>query len=417
MLRTRLAFTVALALVPLAAAPALGAPALAAPAPAAAVSIPWSPGGTPVPGAGTAMRLFAPEYMDRTKSISADQAVAIASSFDLLYAPPATFAPFVSAMRATNPRLTFVVYLNGTLSDSSGYPDDWYLKDGKGRRVSTRLWHLWLMNPHSAGWIANRADACRAALASSGYDTCGFDNMAAATLSLNYVTPGLPVDPATHAVFTPRSLVDANLELADRIGSQVGVRMWANGVVNGQNWFSTTNPLSRMLDVLGGAQSECFIRCGRDPLTAWPRTYTVWKQNVDMLVAAEALGKPIMALTKSWSNGSQALKDQWHRFSLGSFLLGASGTCAYNFTYRDGDELAVVNPWWARAAILARPTAPYQIDAGGVGWRTFEHGVVAVNPTASAQTIDLPSPLHRLDGSVVTSLTLQGHDAEILTES
>ena len=69
------------------------------------------------------------------------------------------------------------------------------------------------------------------------------------------------------------------------------------------------------------------------------------------------------------------------------------------------------SPYWTTD--LGMPLGPkFQV---GTAWRrNYERGAVVVNPSSSAAVIDLGSTFRRIDGSSVTSVTLDPATAAVL---
>ena len=115
--------------------------------------------------------VWAADFMAGSTSPSLDRAVSQARHFDVIAALKGTYADHVSAMKAANPDLTLLVYLNGSMAqagEGSAFPNSWYLRDRRGNKVKSRGWGNYLMNPADPGWQRAVADRCRAFLDESG---------------------------------------------------------------------------------------------------------------------------------------------------------------------------------------------------------------------------------------------------------
>jgi hypothetical protein len=170
-----------------------------------------------------------------------------------------------------------------------------------------------------------------------------------------------------------------------------------------------------------GGFVELFMRAQGAGISAF-RKEAEWKMDVDMLADAEARGKTIFTTTKVWVNGTQAQKDQWHRYALASFLLGSSGASVPEggsyFTFLYDHDALKTHSWWQND--LGTPIGSYT-KTGGLYQRTFTGGHVLVNPTGSTQTSALTatsSSLRTLSGALVTgSITMPPFSGQILLES
>src|SRR5918999_667346 len=70
-------------------------------------------------------------------SVTATEAVADARAFDVITAHAGNYQPFVSIMKQANPRLTLLVYINGTFGgkDAQRFPAWWYMRDANGNQI------------------------------------------------------------------------------------------------------------------------------------------------------------------------------------------------------------------------------------------------------------------------------------------
>ena len=117
------------------------------------------------------------------------------------------------------------------------------------------------------------------------------------------------------------------------------------------------------------------------------------------------------AITKVWATSTAAQQDAWHRYALGTFLLGYQPGNAY-FTFRVDKNLTTPSPYWD--VPIGVPSGAYA-KVGGVYQRSFTNGRVLVNPTTATLSVGLGGSYVNLDGATVTSVTLAPHTAEILT--
>ena len=68
------------------------------------------------------LRAFALESENRMHVVTEEEALQTARDFDLAVAMPRTYAGYLGAMRAVNPRLTVLVYLNASFSQAGRAP-------------------------------------------------------------------------------------------------------------------------------------------------------------------------------------------------------------------------------------------------------------------------------------------------------
>src|SRR6266568_4355413 len=96
------------------------------------------------------------------QTITQDQAVADAKGLDLIVARKGTFTPYLAAMRAANPSVKILVYLNGAYAQQNqgpstgSYPAAWYAKDANGQPITSKSEGNWLMDVSNQSWIQDR---------------------------------------------------------------------------------------------------------------------------------------------------------------------------------------------------------------------------------------------------------------------
>ena len=363
-------------------------------------------GGT---GAGSVPWLlrFSPLYMGGGRFTLA-QAQAVARNYDVIAEHTGVLTPYIAAMKAVNPALKIVAYINGAFDQSNAgnkYPASWYAKSANGKRVQSVSFHNWLMLP-SASWASSVASTCKQQITQSKYDGCFLDTLGIGPLLPGYVT-GLPVDPATHKVFTSSTWIADQAKTITAVkGANPSALVLANGLADGQK-FSQTSPL---LTASHTAMSEIWLRVSHNPENSFPSTAN-WLQDVNMLTYASAHGFGVMTVTKLWVKATPAQIEQWHRFTVGTFLLGDGGSSGYCFTTGQTSAGLSIDTADDNVAI-GTPTGAYT-QSGGAYRRTFTNGVVVVNPGSSPVSVSLGASLINLSGAHVSSETLAPHTADI----
>ena len=376
-------------------------------------SAPWvARGSFPVSGSvaeagGTVMNHFSPIYMGGRTKYTQAQAISLALRFDVIAEKGGTFAPYIAAMHLANPALRIVVYLNATFDgtrNGTAYPLSWYARDGEGNRIQAVGTGNWLMDPSNPQWAPTVADLCAAAVARSGDDGCFLDTLGLGPVSAGYVT-GLPVNPATHQVYSPAAWIAAQTHTVAAVANVTTVIV-ANGLANGTT-FSNTHLLLATSHL---AMAETWLRLPTSPATKFP-TAAAWLAAVNMLTYGEAHGWRVMAVTKLWTSATAAQVDQWHKFTIASFLMGACGLSAYNFTTADTDSgMTALNSYDGVA--IGRPIDSYSMQ-GGVYQRIFTNGVAIVNPGTVPVSVVFGTPFRNLDGTTVTHETLAPDSGDV----
>jgi Hypothetical glycosyl hydrolase family 15 len=361
----------------------------------------------------TVLPLFAPVYMGNHWSMTQAKAVTIAQDFNLIAAQASVFKGYTAAMKAANPQLEIVAYLNGTFDQSSGgskYPTAWYEKSSNGNRVKSQGFGNYLMNPSNSSWGQNVAAECTAAIAASGDDGCFLDTMGTAPLGAGYVT-GLPINPATGSVWTANAWINATTSVAAAVkAANPDAIVIPNGLSSGGKYFSKTASTAPLLAPTGVAMAEIWLRTAGASASSFP-TESKWLADVTMLVDTEAASQSALTTTKLFTSSTQAQQDQWHKFSLGSFLLAAGGHSYYSFDASKTDAALVANSPWDHVAV-GTPLGAYTQN-GSLFERSFTNGIVAVNPNKTAATITFATPYKNLAGTEVTTETLAPDTADV----
>ena len=357
---------------------------------------------------------WAPAWMQGVATYTEAEAVDVARRFDVVAEHPWVFAPHVPAMRAANPDLRLLAYVNGTWADDADiHPDSWYGRDPAGNKIRWIPYDTWLLDPASPGWRNQVAANCAGAVASSGYDGCILDNLGFGPVSYLDDKTGAPMNPATAAVYTKSEWMAETVALASHVrAANPGVPVAGNGIRDGQAYWAvdgTTQPLVGQLDFV---MMENFLRGSTVDVTAF-KSEADWKLDIDALAAAEAEGTPVFATTKVWVASTTAQRQQWQRYTVASFLLATDGTSRLAFMKDESPQVVTRHEPWHDLDVGA-PLAPYA-KVSGVFRRSFERGLAVVNPSPLAVTVPLAGAHTDSDGRVWTgSFTIEGNAGEVL---
>ncbi len=363
-----------------------------------------------VPPADSAEAFWAPLQVGG--HLTAATAASAARRYRILVAPPTELAPYVKELKAANPQVLLLAYVNGTnQSSATAYPPSLYLKDAHGRRVESRDFKSFLMDFTNPLWVKDRAQTCEAAITSAHLDGCHLDVLGTSSLSPGYTT-GLPIDPHTNQVFTPSEWLHGTDALAAAVQNLAGKTkvIIGNGLTDGPHFYNV-GPSSILLGGEAGGVAEGWMRSAGSPVDHFP-SVSVWKMNVDML-GPGSQGKIIVTITKTWGKGTPALIEQWHQFSFASFLLGDSGRDAYSFFPTRGASALANNEW--NGFPIGTPAGSYFATGNGFE-RDFTTGKVLVNPSASVMTVSLGGTYRNLGGNQLTTAILQPDTGLILAK-
>jgi PKD repeat protein len=380
-------------------------------------------GVTPVPDT-TVLKLFAAEYMADGSGVPAydsGDATAQADVFRLIIPNPG-FDSFAATIKGIDPDILILPQMSATYYEDApvvgSIATGVYLKNLGGdylRRNSEPDFH---MRPTNGTWKSNRLSLAQAILAESGdYDGVFYEDLFPSPIADTYNhavdangatvgTDGWPVDPGTSAKYVIADyLDDVQALLANNDASTSGI-VAGNGLQQGSLYAQNDG----LFTVANYLMAENFVRGPTTSVSTY-RTESAWKADVDMLVAAEAASKTVLAMTKVWTTATQSQIDKWHRYALATFFLGAQDYSMFSF--RQDHSRDAAHRYWT--VDPGRPSAAYSKLSSGLYFRPFTDGRVYVNPTASAITVSLGGTYSDLEGNEVTSLTVAAHDGMVLS--
>ena len=354
------------------------------------------------------------------QAVTVDQAVADAKSLDLIIARKGTFTPFLAAMRAANPSLKVLVYLNGSYAQSGqgpttgAYPATWYAKNATGQPVTSKSEGNWLMDVTNTAWVQDRVQTCTSFIADSGYDGCYVDMLGAASVAAGYVSSP-PVNPATNQAWTAADWMAATAKVGTAVKSgNAGRMVVGNGLQNGRQYYASPGATSVLLGGIDGGNAQGWMRGAGDAITTFPSTAN-WKQEVNMLVDAGAKGKSVIAMSKVW--GATATQDQIdavHRFALASFMLGTDGNQYFDWDVNQTDGAVVADHPYDHVNV-GLPSGPYALKTN-VYVRYFTNGIAVVNASKTATyTFNLGGTYKNLQGQSLTKVTLAPDTGDVFT--
>jgi hypothetical protein len=365
--------------------------------------------------ASTFFQTWAPAWMAGTTTVSETQAVQDATRFPLIVAHEQTYAGHVPAMRAANPVLDVLSYVNSVYAETwlvnlGEYPESWFAHDAAGNRVTSVSFGKYIMDVSNPLWWANRAEKCVDLTAETGYTGCFLDVLGPGPL-LPGESSAIPINPNTGREWTESEWLEAVAQLASHVRTRLGdATVYGNAIGYGKRYFDPVAPSSQLFDALDGLMAEIFVRPATESVTNY-RKESVWRQDVDMLVDAGVNGDRVLVTTKLWVPATTAQTDSWHEYALATFLLGTNGNSSFSFL-PDRHQPTAGHPWWNLD--IGTPAGNYSM-ANGVYQRDFTLGRVLVNPTDDPESAPVGPGWIDLDaGPVPDIITLAPHTAIIL---
>jgi hypothetical protein len=326
-------------------------------------------------------------------------------------------AALIPVLKAKNPSLKALVYKNATatyayaqtggrdwakLPSGVGYVDatlnhpEWFLRDAQGNRIEFSDYpDLWMMDvgnrDYQKAWLKNVVAEVQA----DGWDGVMIDDVnanqrlhlggrtiaryptvaeeqRAMTSFLAYVGPGLT---SKGILALPNIMVE-----------------WPDGPGIWSQWIGYTS----------GAVQEYWTKWGRDASLHF--TDAGWDYRQSFLDRTQRAGKIYLGITYAPRDDTRSMI-----YARASFLLDWNGgKSALMF------DPGAVDPWHdAWTADLGAP-AGAKVAVGSAWRRAFAGGAVVVNPSTSAQTVQLGREYLAAGGSRVSSVTLAPATAAIL---
>jgi hypothetical protein len=309
----------------------------------------------------------------------------------------------VPALKAFNPNLKILMYQSivqnndedyswmQTVTGCTAYADDvnnhpnWILHDAGGNLVhSADNAHELLLDVGNPDYQRQCAQNAISLAKAHGFDGVFWDEV---TGMLPWITdPGVQIP----AYPTQSSWVNAMTSAL----SYLGPTLRAQGLLSIGNMAGApdTATWEQWVGYLDGVEEESWTDGSLGTLQQVP-----WfQQKLEELAWTQTHGK--YELLHSWNNSESA-----NTYGLAAMLLAAGGTASYCTANTDYTAQENWFPEYTTAESLGAPTGPYTTLANGVMERTFEHGIVVVNGSASTTgTFSLPG---RFSGSGLTNVS------------
>jgi hypothetical protein len=359
--------------------------------------------------------------MQGRMSTTKAEAVAAASAGDMVSALPVQIHWYGAAMKAVNPNVKLFAYENGMFSqskDCSTFPASWYLYTAGGAKVHAVKTGNCLMNPMStqtafgaAGWTQYVEQQCAASLADPNTSGCFLDQMNAAPMGSGFVN-GAPIDPRTNQPFTNSAYMLMVAAHGQAVASALGAPVVGNAYDSAPRYYSIPTSIVNQASGIGVDEAEHWF--GNDITQA--RNLSAWQQAVQMEIAAQAAGHGTIVNV----DAPGASPEQWRSYLAATYLLGNNGGAwlefAPNGTTPPFDSLS---PLYNLP--IGSPTETYSTvggyNAGGYYRRDYTHGMVLVNPSGSAVTVNLGGTYVDVTGQQMTSITLAAWSGAVLVSA
>jgi hypothetical protein len=325
-------------------------------------------------------------------------------------------AATIAAMHRENPRLKFLVYLNGCCNLGpaelmSSFPDSSYAHTAGGARI-TSADGTPMMNRRDRTWFQSRASECHTLMTNVGYDGCFYDSFGARWFI--QAGSGTPIDPLTNATWTATNYVQVGGQMLGNVrAANAGALVGINGLGSGPGYFSAGWDVQGMLPAVDMAMAEDFLVTPTTSATTY-ESVDRWKQEVAMVQDVVGKGKTFLATVKLWSSATAAQEAQWSKFAEGTLLLATDSPRAYLDFQNEHSAYAPTQYYpWYNVSLGSATTSTYAVS-GGCYVRPYTNGVVVVNPAPSgACSYALGGTFTDLEGRAVSTASLGAHSADI----
>jgi hypothetical protein len=304
-----------------------------------------------------------------TSTLTLAQAVQAARSSDVVSATAGQLSKYAAAMKAANSSVILLVYVNGGYSKAGTagtYPAGEYSKSPTGAYITSTTWHNVLMNPLSRGWQQHVIDQCKASIGGN-VSGCWLDQTSCAPLTSGFDT-AQPVNRATGVTYTKSQWATAVTQELSAV--QAGISpapVYSNTYCSGQSFYGFP-----MLSVDGasshGMEAEHWFTA--QPANA--EKLNVWRQGVDMLIQGQADGKVVTV------GGNYPTTGNWPGYITASYLLGNNGAALTTYD-------SPISADFLGAATQTQTSVAGYLH-GSVYARTYQNGIVIVNPTGTTQS-------------------------------
>ncbi|HWK25983.1 MAG TPA: putative glycoside hydrolase [Solirubrobacter sp.] len=325
-------------------------------------------------------------------------------------------APRMKTLKAANPGVKVLMYKNlsgmterqpsGFVSggvatqDAAAHPE-WYLLNTGGERFTSRYFNwIWIGDVGSPSYQQQWADNVLGEVAADGWDGVFMDDVNP-TMSWHYDVSRIAKYPT-----------DAAWQAATRSAlSAIGSRFRAAGklvIANFSNSKAFPAVIKDWYGLVDGGLNEQFLKWGTN--TTGPESYDpadYWELQLKQMKEAEAAGKYYLGLTPSTATDRAAA-----RYGYATMLLAGAGKLQFALHSDYTNERWFPEYDYA----LGTPLDAETREAGGVHRRRFSHGLVLVNPTASAVAVDFGGAYTGSGLETATAATLAPRSALVLTK-
>jgi hypothetical protein len=314
-------------------------------------------------------------------------------------------------LKAANPAIKVLMYKNlsamsatangnsgtgVTTQDAATHPD-WYLLNTSNQRFN--FWgynYLWAADIGSRAYQDRWTTNVAAKLSADQWDGVFVDDTNP-TIRYHY-NPGQVAKYPTDAAYS--AATGSALAV-------IGPALRAQGklvIPNFGDWRNYRTTVGSWLQYVSGGMEEQFTKWGNDPSTGY-LTGVDWDAQLAVLKQTQAMNKYSLIVSHSTSLDANAARYGW-----ATTLLAGTGKASYSLAEDYHGET-----WFPEYDYdLGKATAVETKLANGVHQRTFERGIVLVNPTLASAPVSFGARYSGSGLSLGSSTTMAPHSGLIL---
>jgi hypothetical protein len=281
--------------------------------------------------------------------------------------------------------------------------EDWFVHDTNGQRVTSTGWNWYLMDVSSAGYRQHWVSYVNSKLSRQpGYDGVLADDVW--NTIADYMLPSFSSTVPASVITNWHTNVIGFLQYAK--DNLLSGKILIN---NSDEWDGTD-----YISITDGEVIEGFAHASWDSATSYDRP------SIDVLATKCVTGKIVFATSGiDGDTATPTQKGTMLQYCYASFLVGMGGSNAYwSWTSTGG---AIYNDLYGAFqpimdTNIGQPTDTYY-SSQNVYMRDFTQGKAIVNPSSSTRIVNLGGTYKLLNGTTVSTVTLNSYSGEILLSS
>ena len=339
-----------------------------------------------------------------TGGFSSADAQFVADHFNLVMVDPFGTSG-VSTVKSRNPNVKIVGYKD-LIGMQTFYDDwatvnaheDWFMHTAGGSRIQDPSWGWYLMDPANTAWQAYFVNYVNTKIATYNYDGVFLDD------TWNSISAhGISVQSSDAASWHNDVLgflqyIKANITSGKLV------------IINTDEWNAST-----YIAAVDGEMLEGFTHC------EWEAVNTPGSRDPGLIIAMinklardSENGKIVWCDSGTIYSSNAAEMARMVKYCYASFLLGITGSSDSCWQFNSwGNADGAKGYYPIMDTTIGSPTNAYY-SSQNVYMRDYSAGKVLFNPSSTSRTVSLGGTYRLLDGTMVSSVTLNAYSGEIL---